>query len=97
VRAQAELAIETLRWEWAKLQPHLVVLTNMNWHEKLVYDAIRVEQGPEDGFKRVDQGGGQFWIKHATDGMPAFLWMGHPERKKLSYVQAAAQIAASLV
>jgi hypothetical protein len=97
VDAQAVLAVETLRQEWVQLRPTLVVCVAEGWHEELVYRAFNVTQNQGDGFEVVPVSGSEFWRRPAIDGMPAFLWMKHPQGKRREYIDAAEAIAKAML
>ena len=81
VRAQADLAVETLRKEWIELMPTLVVCVAEGYQEQLIYDAFGVTQNHGDGFFVIEGPDGTFWGRPPIDGMPAFLCMRHPQGK----------------
>lgn len=97
VGAQQALAIETLRQEWLELKPSLVVCVAEGYEEQLIYKAFGVTQGQGDGFNEVTVPNGTFWQRPPLDGMPAFLWMKHPQGKPKEYIQAAEKIAEELL
>jgi len=97
VAAQAVLAVETLRQGWVELRPTLVVCVAEDWHEELVYRAFDVTQNQGDGFNVKTVSGSEFWRRPALDGMPAFLWMKHPQGKSLEYIEAAEAVAEAML
>ncbi len=97
VKAQADLAVETLRQEWIELKPTLVICVAENYQEHLIYAAFGVTQNHNDGFKEINVPGGKFWRRPALDGMPAFLWMKHPQGKLLEYLEAAEALAKEVI
>ncbi len=97
VNAQAELAVETLRQEWVELEPTLIVCVAMGYQEQLVYQALGVTQDHEDGFEEVPCNGSSLWRRPALDGMPAFLWMKHPQGKLHDYLNNAESLAKQML
>jgi hypothetical protein len=97
VDEQADLAVETLKLEWAELKPTLVVCVAEGYEESLVYQAFNVTQNQNDGFSTRNESGFVFWTRPAQDGMPAFLWMKHPQGKTQEYLDAALSIAAEML
>ena len=97
VDAQRCLAVETLRQEWVELLPTLVVCVAEGYQEQIIYDAFGVIQDQEDGFETVRSAGMTFWRRFAKDGLPAFLWMKHPQGKPLAYISAAQGIAEEML
>lgn len=97
VRAQADLAVETLQREWVELKPTLVVCVAEGYQEQLIYRTFGVTQNHEDGFTADKLPAGTFWTRTAQDGMPAFLWMKHPQGKSREYIKAAASLAEEML
>lgn len=97
VNKQAELAVQTLRQEWIELQPSLVVCVAVGYQEQLVYRAFGVIQDHGDGFEEVPCPGSNLWRRPALGGMPAFLWMKHPQGKVSEYLDAAESVAKQML
>ena len=97
VDAQADLAVETLRQEWTELKPTLVVCVAEGYQEQLVYLAFDVQQDHGDRFEIITTTEGKFWRRPAVDGMPAFLWMKHPQGKPREYIDAAESLAHAML
>ena len=94
VNAQAELAAETLRQEWLELEPSLIVCVAVGYQEQLVYSALGVTQNDNDGFEEIPCGhASSLWRRPTLDGVPAFLWMKHPQGKLNEYLDAAESLA----
>ena len=97
VEAQADLAIATLRQEWTELNPTLIVCVAEGYQEHLIYRAFEVIQNINDGFNVVTTSSGKFWVRSALNGMPAFLWMKHPQGKPREYIETAQSLAEQIL
>ena len=96
VDAQRDLAVETLRQEWVELKPTLVVCVTEDYQENLIREALGVVEG-KDGFQPRETSAGVLWTRKAANGMPAFLWMKHPQGKRLEYIEAAQSLAEEML
>lgn len=77
-RRQRDLAVETLRVEIELYKPQLIWFATWDYG----WDLVKQVFG-DSADESWDQTGNEewFWLRRATDGFPAALLTGHPERK----------------
>lgn len=94
VRAQSELAVESLRFEIKIYRPRLVVFVTGDYAAEIV-DAVVRDSDRQTWHK--ERGGDLFWWREPMGNVPAVLWAYHPERKPISVLDAWLEQAMRLV
>ena len=98
MKAQEDLAIETLHEELRTSHATLMVVFTDWWQESAVYAALNLQQGAGDGFREDHTPDKKpFWIREAKSSLPAVLWIRHPERKTKEVLTKWRETAATLL